>query len=200
MSSSMPNLTNIFSKAAGYLLSVCYNKDIRRSRTDRPRSGETIRPVWGQALPDHLGGSFLNKQTIKKLVPAVLSVLTAAGILCACQQSAPPDAQAGQGEQSLPVLKIGVDTLRPFFYIDENGNCAGIDAEIAPRPAAGPDISPTSSRSPGRTGMRTFRTGRWTVSGAPSSRTAGRTTTAGRTPICKATCGPSWTSKAPTRT
>ena len=37
----------------------------------------------------------------------------------------------GQGEQSLPVLKIGVDTLRPFFYIDENGNCAGIDAEIA---------------------------------------------------------------------
>ena len=73
----------------------------------------------------------MNKQTIKKLVPAVLSVLTAAGILCACQQSAPPDAQAGQGEQSLPVLKIGVDTLRPFFYIDENGNCAGIDAEIA---------------------------------------------------------------------
>ena len=53
----------------------------------------------------------MNKQTIKKLVPAVLSVLTAAGILCACQQSAPPDAQAGQGEQSLPVLKIGVQDV-----------------------------------------------------------------------------------------
>lgn len=73
----------------------------------------------------------MNKQTIKKLLPAALSVLAAAGVLCACQQSPPTNTQAGQSDQALPVLKIGVDTLRPFFYIDENGDCAGIDAEIA---------------------------------------------------------------------
>lgn len=73
----------------------------------------------------------MNKQTIKKLLPAALSVLAAAGVLCACQQSPPPNTQADQPDQALPVLKIGVDTLRPFFYIDENGACTGIDAEIA---------------------------------------------------------------------
>ena len=73
----------------------------------------------------------MNKQTIKKLLPAALSVLAAAGVLCACQQSPSTNTQADQFDQALPVLKIGVDTLRPFFYIDENGTCAGIDAEIA---------------------------------------------------------------------
>ena len=31
----------------------------------------------------------------------------------------------------LPELKIGVSTLNPFFFVDENGDYKGIDAEIA---------------------------------------------------------------------
>lgn len=36
-----------------------------------------------------------------------------------------------QSAESLPELQIGVDDLKPFFYVDQNGNYAGIDAEIA---------------------------------------------------------------------
>ena len=34
-------------------------------------------------------------------------------------------------DEPLPQLQIGVDNLKPFFYIDRNGNYAGIDADIA---------------------------------------------------------------------
>lgn len=34
-------------------------------------------------------------------------------------------------EKDLPQIRIGVDILKPFFYIDRNGNYAGIDADIA---------------------------------------------------------------------
>lgn len=34
-------------------------------------------------------------------------------------------------EKDLPQIRIGVDILKPFFYIDQNGNYAGIDADIA---------------------------------------------------------------------
>lgn len=36
-----------------------------------------------------------------------------------------------QPSESLPELRIGVDDLKPFFYVDQNGDYAGIDAEIA---------------------------------------------------------------------
>lgn len=34
-------------------------------------------------------------------------------------------------DSELPELKIGVNDLKPFFYTDENGSYAGIDADIA---------------------------------------------------------------------
>lgn len=66
---------------------------------------------------------------IVKSIAAVLLMLVAACALCACQ---PTDAQNETDATSLlPELKIGVDTLEPFFCTDENGDYAGIDAEIA---------------------------------------------------------------------
>ena len=65
----------------------------------------------------------------KKLVSAAL-VLIASFSLCACQQ-AETSAKEDTSVSKLPELKIGVDILKPFFYVDENGNYAGIDAEIA---------------------------------------------------------------------
>ena len=48
--------------------------------------------------------------------------------LCACQTKQPIENQA---EKTLPKIRIGVDMLKPFFYIDKNGDYKGIDAEIA---------------------------------------------------------------------
>lgn len=55
------------------------------------------------------------------LICAVLCALCACGASDTAQAAAP----------ALPELKIGVDTLKPFFYTDENGDYVGIDAEIA---------------------------------------------------------------------
>lgn len=60
------------------------------------------------------------------LLPLILTCT-----LCACQQSGTSEAAASSDSSSLPELKIGVDILNPFFYKDENGDYAGIDAEIA---------------------------------------------------------------------
>lgn len=64
----------------------------------------------------------------KKFISAVFA-LTMASALCACQQVKTSDKTMGSPE--LPELKIGVTTLNPFFYVDENGDYSGIDAEIA---------------------------------------------------------------------
>ncbi len=65
---------------------------------------------------------------ISKVLACIL-VVVAACVVAACH-AAPlsDDADAGS---DLPELKIGVSTLNPFFYIDENGDYKGIDAEIA---------------------------------------------------------------------
>lgn len=63
---------------------------------------------------------------VRKLLAAVL-VCAVLGSLCAC--GAADTAQTP--EPTLPELKIGADTLKPFFYTDENGDYVGIDAEIA---------------------------------------------------------------------
>lgn len=65
----------------------------------------------------------------RKFVSVAALVLTAAFSLCACQRSETPAENIA--ESDLPELNIGVDILKPFFYIDENGDYTGIDADIA---------------------------------------------------------------------
>lgn len=65
----------------------------------------------------------------KKIIWTVLLLATIACGLCACKAS---DIQENEtAGENLPTLAIGVDDLRPFFYTDENGDYAGIDADIA---------------------------------------------------------------------
>ena len=60
---------------------------------------------------------------------ALALVVAAACLLVACQQQG---AESGaQVDSDLPELKIGTEALKPFFYVDENGDYAGIDADIA---------------------------------------------------------------------
>ena len=66
---------------------------------------------------------------IKKLIISVLLFCVALISLCSCQLSKPQ--KKVKTESKLPELKIGVDRLKPYFYIDENGEYKGIDAEIA---------------------------------------------------------------------
>lgn len=61
-----------------------------------------------------------NKKLALALLPLALLCL-----LCACQQR---DAEAAA---DLPTLRIGVDTMKPFFYLDTSGTYAGVDAEAA---------------------------------------------------------------------
>ena len=65
------------------------------------------------------------KKRLSFLLPLVLIVLLSACVQT--NQETSPENTASD----LPELKIGVDTLKPFFYLDENGAYAGIDAEVA---------------------------------------------------------------------
>lgn len=67
---------------------------------------------------------------LKKAITRLFFVLMASCALCACHpvSDTSPESTA---DSELPELKIGVDTLKPFFYIDQNGDYAGIDADIA---------------------------------------------------------------------
>lgn len=68
-------------------------------------------------------------QQTKKSVWSVLPLLLAAALaLSACGQT---ERKTDTIKESLPQLQIGVDNLKPFFYIDHNGDYAGIDADIA---------------------------------------------------------------------
>ena len=69
------------------------------------------------------------EQQIKRLLAGVLLCALALGLLCACGQQSTP--QEAASEEQLPELRIGVDTLEPFYYTDEGGDPAGIDADIA---------------------------------------------------------------------
>lgn len=65
---------------------------------------------------------------LKKAITRLFFVLMASCALCACHFTPEP---LPVSDSELPELKIGVDTLKPFFYIDQNGDYAGIDADIA---------------------------------------------------------------------
>ncbi len=66
---------------------------------------------------------------IQKIISVLLAICILPCTLCACRQQS--DQKEAVSDSTQPELKIGVDSLPPFFYIDENGNSAGIDAEIA---------------------------------------------------------------------
>lgn len=52
-------------------------------------------------------------------------------IACSDQNTAEQSTTKEADSKSLPELKIGVDILEPFCYVDENGEYAGIDIDIA---------------------------------------------------------------------
>ena len=61
------------------------------------------------------------------LLPLVL-----VGLLAACGPTSQEKGSDEEAEASaLPVLRIGVDELKPFFYLDESGAYAGADEEVA---------------------------------------------------------------------
>ncbi len=65
-----------------------------------------------------------------KIIPALLILLLISCILCGCGQT--EDSSDGSADNSeLPILKIGTDTIKPFFYIGDDGEYAGIDADLA---------------------------------------------------------------------
>lgn len=66
---------------------------------------------------------------IKKFISVAAAIFIAVFTLCACQKTEMPAKNTADAD--LPKLRIGVDILKPFFYIDENGDYAGIDADIA---------------------------------------------------------------------
>ena len=64
------------------------------------------------------------RKQIRVFVLAALLLCT----LCACQD------RAGEKETShtdLPELKIGISRIKPFFYRDQSGDDAGVDADLA---------------------------------------------------------------------
>ncbi len=65
---------------------------------------------------------------LRKAVSVGLLAAVLSGMLfgCGAAEEKIPD----EGE-NLPALKIGVDLLKPFFYMDESGDYAGFDAEIS---------------------------------------------------------------------
>ena len=67
----------------------------------------------------------------RKIFSVLLLLVLLIYALCACQQSDFQNETESTADSDLPELKIGVDILRPFFYKDENGDYAGIDADIA---------------------------------------------------------------------
>ena len=68
---------------------------------------------------------------LRKLFSVFLLMVLLTSTLCACQQSNLQNETETEADSDLPELKIGVDILRPFFYKDENGDYAGIDADLA---------------------------------------------------------------------
>ena len=59
---------------------------------------------------------------------SVFFALCIAWLLSACSKGVKGEAVT---DSNLPELRIGVDILEPFFYVDKDGNYTGIDAQLA---------------------------------------------------------------------
>lgn len=64
---------------------------------------------------------------MKKRFYALFFILISVIVLCACSTS---DKESSVQKSNLPKLKIGYDLYAPYSYIDESGDCAGIDIDI----------------------------------------------------------------------
>lgn len=84
-----------------------------------------------------------------KLTP-MLAVVAAVALACVCalcactaERDTAGTNGAGQSDEDLPELRIGVDMLEPYFYIDRNGQYSGIDADIAKEACRRAGLKPT---------------------------------------------------------
>ena len=68
------------------------------------------------------------KLSRRKMLSCMALAAASLGGLCACRSD---DPDSTEEPADLPVLRIGVDILKPFYFIDEGGDPVGIDAEIA---------------------------------------------------------------------
>ncbi len=64
---------------------------------------------------------------MKKRMIFLLALCIAAVICCGCSQGG----DEADDDESLPVVVVGSDEYEPFNYVDENGDFAGIDVELA---------------------------------------------------------------------
>lgn len=64
---------------------------------------------------------------MKKKLYSFFLIVTTIIVLCACSTSYK---NSPEQESNLPKLKIGYDLYTPYSYIDESGNCTGVDIEI----------------------------------------------------------------------
>lgn len=67
---------------------------------------------------------------MRKRILSILSVLCIL-TLCLCSCSNGQTRKSSEKQDKLPILTIGSSSYNPYFYIDENGDYAGIDKEIA---------------------------------------------------------------------
>ena len=65
----------------------------------------------------------------RRIIIAFLKIMIVLCVLCGCQTSNTKETKIKN--EKLSELKIDVNTLKPFFYVNENGSYKGIDAEIA---------------------------------------------------------------------
>lgn len=81
-----------------------------------------------------------------------------------------PAACGAQEEPSgdLPELVIGSDDYRPYNYLDENGQAAGVDVALATEACRRMATSRCSGRSAGTRRISFWKAARWIACGAAS--------------------------------
>ena len=68
---------------------------------------------------------------MKKRILSIFFTLVLTLLLCACSTSTDIADQSSDSAGTLPRLKIGVASYKPYFYLGKDGNYTGIDKDIA---------------------------------------------------------------------